>query len=318
MAKLTDIFSSYEKAVQRNELSTMEVYLRSWNYLIAAIGDIDIVELDYRQVEQYQSWLVRSGKSKASVNSYVKNASAIVGWAVMQDWIKQNPFVRLKRFKVAKKRIRLYSESEIELILMNCPNLIWQSRIMLAYYAGLRRGEVLNLQVSDIDFERCLLYVAHHEETANGWRHSLKAHELGVLPAIARLLKMLTNLALNLPDGQPYLTLTPQRYRRIMHLKRAGTLSDRIRKCPDENFRQPFLRILRHAGVKHGTFHDLRRTFATNLIERGMPLNEAVKLTRHASTKVLEESYMGIRDGYLSRARQLLSVGATGLEPATS
>jgi integrase len=127
-----------------------------------------------------------------------------------------------------------------------------------------------------------------------------------------------------LPAGQPYVALSPQRYRGCLRLLSAGRWTEPLSNLPDANFRQPFMRLCRAAGVEHRTFHALRATAITMWLQKGVPVHEVKLLAGHADVETTMRYYAGgpqrplPAGGIGDRRNQELSIGATGLEPATS
>ena len=81
------------------------------------------------------------------------------------------------------------------------------------------------------------------------------------------------------------------------------------------NVSRAWRRVLERADVAHRTSdgrargtHELRRTFATRLRDRGVPLEDVQRLGRWASSKMLLEVYSASDDGRLRRAAE--AVGA--------
>ena len=178
------------------------------------------------------------------------------------------------------------------------------------------------------------------------------------LPLISELAQLLVDLHAELPQGQPYLLLSPRRYQHLMRLEASGKLIDRVRKCPDANFRRNWQLICKRAEISDGTFHDLRATCITGWFEQGMMPHEVQRLAGHASIDTTMRYYVGIRESMIDRAckasvaalgsslgthlaraprngqalegenaavnpqvsdnASLTTIGATGLEPATS
>jgi len=163
---------------------------------------------------------------------------------------------------------------------------------------------VLNLTVDDVDFDHGVIHVQPKKDTAYTWAWNVKDKERRMVPLVESLSDLLIRMLEALPAGQPYLTLTPQRYRRLRMLKEAGTLSDRLRVCPDENFTKPFERIVSRAGVKSGTFHDLRRTCITEWLESGLRPHEVMTLAGHSNIDTTMKYYVATRRELLDKARR--------------
>jgi integrase len=206
--------------------------------------------------------------------------------------------------KSPKFEIRTYSKDELARMFDACPDLRWQARLMSSVTAGLRKAEVLNLKVSDIDFAQGTLVVQSCRETDSTWQHSPKGYECRKLKLTERLANLFTRiLADEIPAGQPYLMLSERRYWHLQQLRRQGIMPDRMRLSPDETFTRPFQRILQGASVADGTFHDLRRTCITSW-SWSLPPQEVQRLAGHADIATTMEYYAAIRPDVLDRAAE--------------
>ena len=125
---------------------------------------------------------------------------------------------------------------EFERILAAARSPIWKARILLAKTAGLRRGEILNLTLNDVDFAKGKIVVQPKEDTKYTWRWSVKDKDVRELPLVDKAAQLLIDIQAELPEGQPYLLLPPRRYQYLMSLKAKGKLKYELCKCPDDNF----------------------------------------------------------------------------------
>ncbi|MHC4397840.1 MAG: tyrosine-type recombinase/integrase, partial [Planctomycetota bacterium] len=94
--------------------------------------------------------------------------------------------------------------------------------------------------------------------------------------------------------GQPYVCIQPKHYRRMMQRKVNGEIDHVCRGLADRSFSRSFANLLKRASVKPRRFHDLRGTFATNMINSGMKLTETKALMRHSSVNTTEKYYVHI------------------------
>ncbi len=190
------------------------------------------------------------------------------------------------------------------------------------------------------------------------WRWVVKDKDRREVPLTEEDAQLLIDIQTELPEGQPYLLLSPERYQRLLKLKAKGLLIDSVRKCPDGNFRRNWQMICKIAGILDGTFHDLRATCITEWFEQGLMPHEVQRLAGHSSIDTTMNYYVGIREVMIDRAREassaalrdnswcrlvqapkngqntkekelasamqalisagVIKIGATGLEPATS
>ena len=358
--KLSELLEDYVQRT-RTQIEESTAYSAAYRMkdFIAAVGDIRAEDVTYRHCERFLQYCIDRGLSLATVNTHIKMVKRIFSLAVRRGQLEETPFKGLPLMKVPQKTIRLLNNNEIRRITnATASNPVWTARILLAKTAGLRRGEILNLTVNDIDFDKGKVIVQPKKESKGTWRWVVKDKERRELPLVPDVAQLLADIQIDLPDGQPYLLLAPERYQHLLKLQRAGKLIDRVAKCPDNNHRRNWLVICRNAAVENVTFHDLRATCITEWFEQGLMPHEVQRLAGHASIETTMNYYVGIRESMIDRARQasvaalgenfiakplqvpqtthlgkkeavpsesqlldtahLTKVGATGLEPATS
>ena len=199
--------------------------------------------------------------------------------------------------------MRIFSKDEFERIMAVARSSIWKARILLAKTAGLRRGEILNLTVKDVDFAKGRIMVQPKEDTKHTWRWVVKDKDRREVPLVDKAAKLLIDLQNELPDAQPYLLLPNRRYKYLMGLKARGKLKSELCKCPDDNFGRSWQTIFRKAGIEDGTFHDLRSTCVTEWLEQGLMPHEVKELAGHADINTTMNYYVGIRESLIDRAR---------------
>lgn len=164
------------------------------------------------------------------------------------------PFPKRKRTVVS-----VFSQSEIVGFLSNCRT-VWEKIIFtLLYSSGIRIGEVVNLQISHIDFERKAILI----QSGKGGhaRYALLADKT------ASLLKQYMEI------------YNPKTYLFFSHKGKDFAASAR-------SIQAAFQKIRKLAGIqKYGTVHTLRHSFATHLLEDGYGLVYIQKLLGHADIK---------------------------------
>jgi len=270
-----------------------------WSLLIEAVGDIEIADFDYCRAEDFQQWLFGRDLSPATVRSYRKAIQSIMRWCWRRGYRQGDPFDGLRQPRVAQSEIRVYSEAEVQAMLAAAENKIWRARILAAVSAGLRKSEVQNLTVKDVNFERNFISVQSKKETAFTWRWSAKNYQARRVPLTDRLGSLLAELLTKLPAGQPYLMLSERRYFGLQQLRQQGIMAERLRTTPDENVR-PWKNILQATGIE-GTFHDLRRTAITRWTWN-MPPQNVKKLAGHADIATTMEYYAAVSNDVILRA----------------
>ncbi len=274
---------------------------------IAAVGNMRSDAVTFKHAERFQQYCIDKGLSAASTNTHIKMVKRIFSLAVKRGQLEKNPFTGISMLKVPDGLVRLITEKELRLLLSVASNPIWKARIFLAKTSGLRRGEILNLTINDVDFEKGKIIVQPKKDTKFTWRWVVKDKERREVPLVEDAAKLLIHLQEQMPEKQPYFFLTPERYQYLLHLNADGNLIDRVAKCPDNNFRRNWLHLCKKAGIDDLTFHDLRATCITEWLEQGIMPHEVQKLAGHSSIETTMKYYVGIRDEMIDRARKASS-----------
>jgi len=330
---LSDLFARFRTEECGTRIATRKLRKQAMNHCLTAVGDITLHEFGYAEARRLQRYLVESpARNAVTANTYLRMLEPVFELACYQGDLAENPLRAIRRLREPKKRIETYSRAEAEALVAACESMrhrattrAWRVRILLALCAGLRRGECLNLHVGDIDFEAGWIWVRAKAERPESWAWSVKDYEDRKVPLPEILADTLAEAIAELPAGQPYVALTPRRYRGCQRHRQAGTWSEELACLPDQNFRQPFLRLCGRAGVTNKTFHALRATCITWWLQDGVPAQEVRDLAGHSDLETTMKYYAAVRSDYVHRAAATTNerikrsqIGATGLEPATS
>jgi len=167
------------------------------------------------------------------------------------------------RFPYAKRHKKLpvvLSRNEIGKIIGSLKNLKHKLLLSLAYGAGLRVSEVIVLKVQDLDYEELTVHI----KQAKG-----KKDHISVMPE--RLVDDLKNLIAGKAKRD-----------HVFASERGGKLTTRTAQKIFEN-------ALRDSGVKKdATFHSLRHSFATHLLENGTDVRYVQELLGHQNIRTTQ------------------------------
>jgi len=132
--------------------------------------------------------------------------------------------------------------------------------ISLSYGAGLRISEAQNLKVKDIDFDELTIHI----KNAKG-----KKDRITILP---EKIKNDLQKALSFKDQNDF----------IFESERGGKLSTRT-------LQKIFEKALMKTGIKKpATFHSLRHSFATHLLENGTDIRYVQELLGHQNIRTTQ------------------------------
>ena len=161
-------------------------------------------------------------------------------------------------------RCRVFNNSEIFALFNSIDqeeNPHYRGLFKLLFFTLSRKSEVINLKWNDLDLTS---KVWIKSDTKNG-----KPHILPLIPQAMETIEAVPKFASN-----PY----------VFCGKRPG--------APFNNtLSKPWKRIITRANVENATIHDIRRSMATWLLNRGVSISLISKLLNHSSIKVTETVY---------------------------
>jgi len=194
------------------------------------------------------------------------------------DWgfLNQSPFRGISFYREPQGRERVLSKTEFEELLTNSsPSL--RIIILIAYHAGLRKGEILDLRWSDIDLKNGFITVRSSKinETRTVPLHSVLIEELKQYPPRLR---------------SDFVIPNPQTGERL------------------DSFKSAWNKAIRESGIEGFRFHDLRHTFASNLAMSGSDPMTIKKFTGHKTLGVLMR-YSHLSDKHLREALERMKSG---------
>ncbi len=177
-----------------------------------------------------------------------------------REILKSGEKIDLKFSKTSKRLPEVLSRLEIEKLLAVIGNKKHKLLIALSYGAGLRVSEAVNLKVKDIDLEELTI----HLREAKGKKDRLTI--------FSEKLKNELNEAMADKNSNDY----------VFASERGGKLTERTAQKIFEN-------AFKKAGVKKpATFHSLRHSFATHLLENGVDVRYVQELLGHANIRTTQ------------------------------
>ena len=166
----------------------------------------------------------------------------------------------LERPKPNQELPKVLAKEEVRDILRAIKNEKHRSMVFLSYSSGVRIGELLHLKPEDIDFERNMIHVRDAKGRKD--RYTILSQKVALM-----LSKYLRNYK-------------PKSY--LFEGQYGG-------KYSSSSVTKFWKRALKEARVKHDfTFHSLRHSFATHLLENGTDLRNIQALLGHNSLKTTE------------------------------
>jgi len=133
---------------------TQSAYLRNVSALSEYLG-YSPHRATSEDLRRYQLHMVDSGKASGNINQQLSGLRFF--FEVTLD--NADVLKKIKRVHTPRRIPQILSVEEVEQLIEAAGNLKYQAILSVAYGAGLRRNEVANLKISDIDSDRMIIRV---------------------------------------------------------------------------------------------------------------------------------------------------------------
>jgi integrase/recombinase XerD len=251
---------------------TQQTYV-SWVARLVSKTRVLPEELSEAQVRRYLADLSQAGLSASTVNQAMAAVRFFFNAVLHREWPLELQYQR------APQRVPVtMSREEVGRLLATVSGLRERAAMEIAYAAGLRLNEVLHLRVTDIDSERMIMRV----EQGKG----KKDRNVMLSPALSVTLRAYWR------QSRPRVWLFPGHGgKRPLH---ATVLQRAFQHAKQE------ARI-----TKPVSFHSLRHSFATHLLEAGVDVRTIQVLLGHRSLGSTQR-YVHVAGDYLRQTRSPL------------
>ena len=217
--------------------------------------DTPLRKMTTEMIREYLSdYQAKNGCSKVTVDNVRRNLSSFFSWLEEEDHILKSPVRRIHKIKTKTVIKEIISDEKIETLRDNCEEKRDLAIIDILYSTGMRVGELVNLDINDLDFEEreCVVYGKGDKERRVYFDARTKLHLQNYLDS-----RCDSNKALFVSLNYPYDRL------------QISGVESRLRE------------LGRKLNIDRIHPHKFRRTMATRAIDKGMPIEQVQKLLGH-------------------------------------
>ena len=193
--------------------------------------------------------------SKVTVDNIRRNISSFFSWLEEEDYILKSPMRRIHKIKTKTVVKEVISDETIELMRDHCTEIRDIAMIDMLYSTGIRVGELVNLNISDVNLlqRECIVYGKGDKERRVYFDAKTKIH----------LQKYLDSRT----DNNPALFVTLDSPHARLQI---SGVEIRLRN------------LGKQLGLARIHPHKFRRTMATRAIDKGMPIEQVQKILGHS------------------------------------
>ena len=243
------------KKIEGCSLRTLNYYRSSVRHMLSMIKT-PVRKITTEQLREYlAAYQQINNCGKSTVDNIRRNISSFFSWLEEEDHILKSPMRRIHKIKTKTKVKETISDEDIERLRDHCEEIRDLAIIDLLYSTGIRVGELVNLDINDINFEEreCIVYGKGEKERRVYFDAKAKLH--------------LQDYIASRTDSNPALFVT------------LDSPYDRLKISGVEIRLRSLGRKLNLTKIHP---HKFRRTMATRAIDKGMPIEQVQKLLGHS------------------------------------
>lgn len=266
LGKLKDMFLA-TLIVENKSNRTIEQYNLHLTQFVNYFTGKDAKDIDATGIRSFlYAYKKNRGISNLSLNNKRSAISSFFSWLADEEYIDKDPTRKIKKIKVTKKKA--FTADEMERMRIACTDIRDRALIEMLASTGCRVSELSSIKLNDIDFIRKKVRIIGKGDKERTVFISDQA-----MIYLNRYLETRkdNNISLFVSKRYPY---------------------GQLRKDGIE-------RIVRNLGKSCNVYahpHKFRRTLCTQLIKRGMPLQDVAILLGHADINMTASTYYDASD----------------------
>ena len=259
MKKLQEVLlknlSEAEAQIEGCSERTLQYYRVTVEHLLCSIST-PVRKMNTEEIRSYLSGYQQiNGCGKVTVDNIRRNISSFFSWLEEEDYILKSPMRRIHKIKTKQQVKEIISDEAIEQLRDHCSCSRDLAMIDLLYSTGIRVGELVNLNIADVNFEarECVVFGKGDKERRVYFDAKAKLH--------------LQNYLNSRSDGNPALFVTLDAPHDRLKISGVEVRLRTLGRCVNLTKIHP---------------HKFRRTMATRAIDKGMPIEQVQKILGHS------------------------------------
>ncbi|MED4919273.1 tyrosine-type recombinase/integrase [Geobacillus thermodenitrificans] len=291
--------TSYKRTVEITTAKSREYVIR--NHIMKYFQHKKINEITTFDIDSFYVDKLDSGYSGAYIRQMHNLLNQAFDQAVRWSLIKVNPVKNAKPPKVKSEEKITWTVDEVNRFLNLIKNSSMEIPYLLAIFTGMRRGEVLGLKWDDVDFEnkkirikRSLCFVSGKGLIFKEPKTKKSKRQISISQHVVNVLKK-------------------HKQKQEFQKEKLGTQyqDNNLIVCTDDgkpldprNLLRQFYRLIEEANVPRISFHDLRHTHATILMQQGENPKVVSERLGHSRVGITLDLYSHVSDDLQEQAAE--------------
>lgn len=287
-----NLVKEYIKSRQyRCKDSTIELYEKYLRCNLRPLHKLKARDVKSRDIDKIVLQMKQNGITNKTINCILLFMRSVYNYAILNKWVHDNPAKLVNTLPKVAKQKQALSEAEIKefLSFIDKYPINKKTPLILALYSGIRIGELLAIEWTDIDFINNRLYIN----------------------------KQVSNKRVTTPktfESTRYVNIPPEVVELLKRLKSESVVLSKIVFCSDSGgyirrdkfIEHWFKKAMRHIGHPDYTFHCLRHTYATYLLSNNIPVKYVQEQLGHTSAQTTLNVYNHVLKSTNQQAINLL------------
>ena len=251
--ELLNMFLS-AKGVEGCSNKTLNYYRKTLEKMLSII-DKRIEDIKTDDLRNYLTYYKETNNiSKTTIDNVRRIFSSFFSWLEDEDYIIKNPVKRIHRIKKGRVVKDVLTDENLETLCDNCDNIRDLAILELLISTGIRVGELVKLNIDDINFHEreCVVFGKGESERVVYFDARCKIHLQQYLATRC--------------DDNPALFV---RFRKPYDRLGINGVEIRLKKLGEKS------------NIRNVHPHKFRRTLATKAIDKGMPIEQVQRLLGH-------------------------------------
>lgn len=309
---MKDLYDEYIEAC-KPELreTTWDKKRRTFEHtILPLVGDLKLDKFNVAAAQKYKSDIAALGLSPVTSSTYLKLLSTMINYAVRMEYIPKNPIRQIGGFKTPEfdtpeKKVRYYTADEFLRYIAVARERAEDSGeltewgyyifFMIAFYTGMRKGEIHALQWSDIEGNVIKVRRSISQKIKGKKETELLVKTLSSV----RDVQMPKPLAAALAEHKERQKTMPEFSGSWFVCRGVGCLRDTTIERRNKIFAKA-------AGLPHRTIHEFRHSHASLLANNGINIQEIARRLGHKNVTITWNTYSHLYPREEERALEIL------------